>query len=74
MRPGRTNTPYLVTATIPPVPTWREDLNTLVGSWQAFRKMGQRRKGRVSTRSRGEFGKVLAGISKIEIKPGRGIG
>lgn len=61
---------YLVTATIPPVPTWREDLNLLLDSWKAFRKMGQKRRGRAGTRSSGEWGKVKAGISKVELKRG----
>lgn len=65
---------YLVTATIPPVPTWREDLKLLLGSWQAFRKMGQKRKGRKSTRSNGEWSKIMAGISKVELKRGEGSG
>lgn len=65
---------YLVTATIPPVETWREDLRLLLASWQAFRRMGQKRKGRASTRSAGEWGKVKAGVSKIEIKRGDGSG
>lgn len=65
---------YLVTATIPPVPTWREDLNALMDSWKAFRKMGQKRKGRASARSSGEWSKVMAGISKVELKRGRDSG
>lgn len=65
---------YLVTATIPPVPTWREDLNSLLDSWKAFRKMGQKRKGRKSERSEGEWGKVKAGLSKVELKRGDGSG
>ncbi len=71
---------YLVTATIPPVPTWREDLNTLLDSWKAFRKMGQirRRKKKdgsiVESRSGGEWSKVMAGISKVELKRGSGSG
>lgn len=65
---------YLVTATIPPVPTWREDLNMLLDSWKAFRKMGQKRRARKSDRSAGEWGKVKAGISKVELKRGEGSG
>ena len=61
---------YIVTATIPPVPTWREDLNRLISSWQAFRKMGQRRSGRKKGHDAGEWGKVRAGLSKVEIKRG----
>ncbi len=65
---------YLVTATIPPVPAWRDHLQALLSSWQAFRKMGQKRTGRAAARSAGEWGKVKAGISKIEIKRGDGSG
>jgi len=65
---------YLVTATIPPVPTWREDLNLLLGSWKAFRKMGQKRAGRKSGRSCGEWSKVKAGLSKVELKRGQDSG
>lgn len=67
---------YLVTATIPPVPTWREDLSLLLDSWKSFRKMGQVRKrkrkdGTVRiTRSGGEWSKVGAGLAKVEIKRG----
>jgi hypothetical protein len=63
---------YLVTATIPPVPSWREDLNILLDSWKSFRKMGQVRKGRAQVRSAGEWGKIKAGISKVELKRGAG--
>lgn len=65
---------YLVTATIPPVPTWREDLDLLLSSWKAFRKMGQKRTGRASARSSGEWSKIRGGISKVEIKRGEGSG
>jgi len=65
---------YLVTATIPPVETWREDLNILLDSWRGFRKMGQKRKGRKHDRDRGEWGKIKAGLSKVEIKRGAGSG
>lgn len=67
---------YLVTATIPPVPTWREDLSLLLDSWKSFRKMGQvRRRKRKDgsfrvTRSGGEWAKVEAGLAKVEIKRG----
>ncbi len=67
---------YLVTATIPPVPTWREDLDRLIGGWQAFRRKGQirrrkRKDGTIAeTRSGGEWGKVKAGLAKIELKRG----
>jgi len=71
---------YMVTATIPPVPTWREDLDKLISGWQDFRRMGQvrRRKRKdgtiVESRSGGEWGKVRAGLAKIELKRGSGSG
>lgn len=65
---------YMVTATIPPRPTWREDLGELINGWQAFRRMGQKRGGRRGGRSAGEWGKVRAGLAKIELKRGAGSG
>lgn len=65
---------YMVTATIAPRPTWREDLSQLIEGWQAFRRMGQKRGGRKSGRSQGEWGKVRAGLAKIELKRGSGSG
>lgn len=71
---------YMVTATIPPVETWREDLSMLIDGWQSFRRMGQvrRRKKKdgtvVESRSGGEWGKVKAGVAKIELKRGKGSG
>lgn len=65
---------YMVTATIPPCETWREDLDRLISGWQAFRRMGQKRKGRKGKRSAGEWGKVRAGLAKIELKRGSGSG
>lgn len=71
---------YMVTATVPPVPTWREDLQNLIEGWQNFRRMGQKRpiikkKKVVGYREgRGEFGKVKAGLAKIELKRGAGSG
>lgn len=67
---------YLITATIPPRPSWREDLGHLIQSWQNFRRMGQKRvyvrkDGSVKvTHSGGEWAKVEAGLAKIEIKRG----
>lgn len=67
---------YMVTATLPPRPTWRDDLDQLIAAWQGFRRMGQVRKRRRKdgtvreTRSRGEWGKVRAGLAKIELKRG----
>ncbi len=74
---------YMITATMPPALTWREDLDQLVGAWKDFRRLGQRRK-RVRTelvdgerrkvvswtRDPGEFGKVRAGLAKVELKRG----
>lgn len=71
---------YLVTATIPPVPTWSEDLSLLLNGWKGFRKMGQVRRRKAKdgtireTRSGGEWGKIRAGISKVELKRGDGSG
>lgn len=62
---------YLVTATIRPRETLRDGLNHLAGAWKKFRLMGQRRG---DARSRGEFGKVVGAIAKIEIKRGAGSG
>ncbi len=63
---------YMVTATIRPRETLREGLDHLSAAWKKFRLMGQRRRG--GWRSRGEFGKVVGGIAKIEIKRGAGSG
>jgi len=65
---------YLVTATIPPVPNWRADLDQLLGAWKSFRKMGQKRRRKGSARSNGEWGKIRAGLAKVEIKRGDGSG
>jgi hypothetical protein len=71
---------YMVTATIPPCETWREDLSRLVKGWQAFRRMGQVRKRKkkdgtiVYKRSGGEWAKIGAGLAKIELKRGTGSG
>lgn len=65
---------YMVTATIPPVETWREDLNLLIEGWQSFRRMGQTRNGRASGKSQGEWGKVKAALAKVELKRGAGSG
>lgn len=67
---------YLVTATIPPRPTWREDLGQLIKGWQNFRRMGQPRpivrKGKVVgyRQGRGEWGRVRAALAKVELKRG----
>lgn len=65
---------YMLTATIPPRESWRQDVNDLIEGWQSFRRMGQRRKGRKSNRSGGEWGKVCAGLAKVELKRGSGSG
>lgn len=71
---------YMLTATIPPVETWREDLDQLISGWQSFRRMGQirRRKKKdgtvVEKRSGGEWGKIRAGLAKVELKRGEGSG
>lgn len=65
---------YMLTATVPPNPSWRDQVGALIDGWQSFRRMGQRRKGRRSQRSAGEWGKVRAGVAKIELKRGSGSG
>jgi hypothetical protein len=69
----------MLTATIAPVPTWLEDLNKIISGWQAFRKKGQRRarykiidgkKIKYVTRDGGEWGKILGGLAKVELKRG----
>lgn len=70
---------YMLTATMPPAATWREDLNQLAAAWQDFRRLGQKRKrvskGKVTwTRDPGEFGKIGAGLAKVELKRGRDSG
>lgn len=62
---------YLLTATIRPAQSLRDGLKSLMGGWKAFRRMGQRR---AKGRSKGEFGKVVAALAKIEIKRGSGSG
>lgn len=71
---------YMLTATVPPSESWRDQLTALVGAWQSLRKMGQVRKRRRKdgsvkvTRSGGEWGKVRAGLAKVELKRGAGSG
>lgn len=60
---------YLVTYTIKDGESLSERLDHLKESKKAFRKMGQRRGS--ARRSRGEAGKIKAGISTIEIKRGK---
>ena len=71
---------YLLTATLPPHPEWRVHLDKLVKGWQSFRRMGQKRPVRKGGRvvgyrqGKGEFGKVRAGLAKIELKRGKNSG
>lgn len=62
---------YFVTATVADGPDLRERLDHLVRSWQAFRRMGQKR---AHGRSRGEWGKTRAALAHVEIKRGAGSG
>lgn len=62
---------YLVTATMKPSKTWSGGTRKMKKAFERFRKMGQKRSG---GRSRGEFGKVLAGIAKTEFIRGAGSG
>lgn len=59
---------YMVTHTVKDGDSLSERLEHLKESKKAFRKMGQRRK---SKRSRGECGKIKAGVATIEIKRGK---
>lgn len=67
---------YMVTATVPPNESWRDQLDQLVKGWQSLRRMGQRRRWRTKkgerreSRSGGEWAKVRAGLAKVEIKRG----
>jgi hypothetical protein len=65
---------YMVTATIEATATWRDSIRNLMAGWRGFRLRGQKRKNRKLARDPGEFGKVLAGVSKIEIKRGKNSG
>ncbi len=80
---GRYPYAYMLTATMPPAETWRADLNQLVSAWQDFRRLGQKRKKQKTEivdgvkrkavyyeRDGGEFGKVRAGLAKVELKRG----
>lgn len=60
---------YMVTYTVADGKSLSERLEHLKISKKNFRKMGQRRKGKCN-RSAGEFGKIVAGASTIEIKRG----
>jgi len=60
---------YLATATIKDGLNLKERIDTLLDSIKRMRKMGQKRS---SGRSGGEWAKVRAGISNVEIKIGSG--
>jgi hypothetical protein len=60
---------YLATATIKDSPNLKERIDTLLDSIKRMRKMGQKRS---FGRSGGEWAKVKAGISNVEIKIGSG--
>jgi hypothetical protein len=62
---------YMITATIKDGPKLKERIDTLQDSLKRMRKMGQKRK---EGCSRGEWSKIRAGISNIEIKIGSGSG
>jgi hypothetical protein len=69
---GRFNYAYMLTLTVAPRQTFEESADHVKGSDRRFMRMGQRRaKGK---RSRGEWGKVLAGLGKQEFKRGLGSG
>lgn len=70
---------YLLTATISDGPQLKERLNVLRDAWRRMRRAGQVRRKRDGDtlylrRSRGELGKVLAGIAKLEVHRGAGSG
>jgi len=58
---------YMITATTAPAETWRADIDGLRDAWRGFYLKGQKR---IAGRSPGEWGKVKAGIAKMEIKRG----
>lgn len=62
---------YLATATIKDAPNLKERIDLLLDSIKRMRKMGQKRK---RGRSLGEWRKVKAGLSNVEIKIGKGSG
>ena len=62
---------YMLTATIRDGNNLKERIDTLLDAIKRMRKMGQRRK---KNRSQGEWGKVRAGVSNVEIKIGSGSG
>jgi len=60
---------YMVTFTVTDGDSLAERLEALKEGKKNFRKMGQRRKG--GKRSGGEFSKVCAGVSTVEVKRGK---
>lgn len=62
---------YLATATIKSGPDLRDRIDTLLNSMKKMRLYGQKRR---AGRSQGEFSKVRAGLSNVEIKSGSGSG
>lgn len=62
---------YLATATIKSGPDLKERIDTLSNSMRKMRLYGQKRR---AGRSGGEFSKVRAGLSNVEIKSGSGSG
>jgi len=65
---------YLATATIKDGPNLKERIDTLLDSVKRMRKMGQKRTKTKAGRSRGEWHKVRAGLSNVEIKIGKNSG
>jgi hypothetical protein len=62
---------YMATATIKDGNNLKERIDTLLDAVKRMRKMGQKRQG---GRSQGEWSKVRAGLSNVEIKIGTGSG
>lgn len=61
---------YMATATIKAGSNLKERIDTLLDSIKNMRKKGQKREG--ENRSRGEWAKIRAGLSNVEIKIGSG--
>jgi len=64
--------PYMITFTIEGQRDLKDGINILQSARRKFRRMGQRRKG--GRRSGGEAGKIISGLSNVEIKTGSGSG
>jgi hypothetical protein len=62
---------YMATATIKDGPNLKERIDTLLDAIKRMRKMGQKRK---KGNSAGEWSRVKAGLSNVEIKIGSGSG